>query len=103
MWRATVLRRCGDVLCEAAFLTAPLEQCADGRTPREARRREVTHLRREGASAYAASVIALARQRPLLATFARRVDLPPALARHVHDLLLQTLRAPSLQARLAGS
>ena len=104
--RAVVLRRGGDVLCEAMLLrtgdTDPSATSAAGATgtlgltgtmgmfASGPRRRDNTMLRAEGVPAYPASMIAGIRQRPLLASFARRVDLPAPLARHVHALLLRT-------------
>ena len=81
-WRANVLRRGGDVLCEALFL---------GRSTAADLGRDM--LRGERIAAHAASLLASLRQRPVLATFARRLELPPPLARHVHGLLLRTATA----------
>ena len=111
--RAVVLRRAGDVLCEALLLR-PADGGADpssngtswsagtsgftgilsstgifGGFGSDARRRDNALLRAEGVPAYPASMIAEIRHRPMLVTFARRVDLPAALARHVHGLLVR--------------
>ena len=54
------------------------------------RRKDNGLLRAEGVSSYPATMISNIRHRPLLATFARGMDLPAPLARHVHALLLHT-------------
>ena len=107
--RATVLRRGGDTLCEALLLRASDADVSlagslglmssagatglgsSGTFSSDSRRRDNALLRSEGVPSYPASMIAGIRQRPLLVSFARRIDLPTPLARHVHGLLLQTL------------
>ena len=107
--RATVVRRGGDALCEALLLRASDGDASLGGTlgltsiaggtglgtsvpfTSDSRRRDNALLRAEGVPSYPAAIISGIRQRPLLVSFARRIDLPAPLARHVHGLLLQTL------------
>jgi hypothetical protein len=90
--RATVLRRGGDALCEAMYLTTPdAGATVNGSTATQLYRRDRSLLRNENVASHAAAVLSSIRQRPLLATFARAIELPPPLARHVHALLLRTL------------
>ena len=90
--RATVLRRGDDALCEAMFLTTPdAGATVNGSTATQLYRRDRNLLLNENVSSHAAAVLSSIRQRPLLATFARGIELPPPLARHVHALLLRTL------------
>ena len=97
--QAVVTRGGGKVLCEALLLlAADADASATGTLGgtlgslfgRDGRRGEAGLLRAAGVAAYPASMIAGLRHRPLLATFARGVDLPVPLARHVHGLLLRT-------------
>ena len=97
--RAAVLRGGRGVLCEGLLLRpgdadSSLAETAGGTLGSlfawDARRRDNGSLRAEGVAAYPASMLAGIRHRPLLATFARRVDLPAPMARHVHGLLLRT-------------
>jgi hypothetical protein len=97
--RAVVLRGDRNVLCEGLLLlTTETDQSSMGTLGGtlgslfswDSRRRDNNLLRAEGVPSYPASMISGIRHRPLLATFARGVDLPVPLARHVHGLLLRT-------------
>jgi len=88
--RANVLRRGGNLLCDALFLGVSSAAGSD---------RDV--LRDDGIAFHPASLLASIRQRPVLATFARRLELPLPLARHVHGLLLRTMPTER-PARLCG-
>lgn len=118
--RAVVARRGADVLCEALLLrttdgdgslagTSAWTGTAGGTGlgtsapfTSDSRRRDNALLRAEGVPSYPASMIAGIRQRPLLVSFARKIDLPAPLARHVHGLLLQTLPAEARCPVCAG-
>jgi len=92
--RAEVCRR-GDVLCEALLLTEDEKPADPGETRIALSARHARDgLRAEGLTALQASMLAGIRQRPLLATVARRAELPPATARQVHRLLLSSLCDP---------
>ena len=102
-----------NVLCEALLLVQQdAEPVSTGGTLGETlgslfswdgRRRDNGLLRSEGVPSYPASMIAGIRHRPLLATFARGVDLPAPLARHVHGLLLRTAPKDARCASCAGT
>ena len=88
------VRRAGDVLCDALLLTADPATTGDpGDTyaPASARQARAA-LRAEGLTAHQASLLTQTRQRPLLATCARRAELPAPMARQLHRMLLSTLR-----------
>ena len=88
------VRRAGDVLCDALLLTAdPATTGYPGDTyaPASARQARAA-LRAEGLPAHQASLLTQTRQRPLLATVARRAELPAPMARQLHRMLLATLR-----------
>ena len=97
--RAEVCRR-GDVLCEALLLTEDEKPADPGETRIALSARYVRDvLRAEGLTAQQASMLAGIRQRPLLATVARRAELPPPMARQVHRLLLAALVEGEARAR----
>lgn len=102
--RAAVVRGGGDVLCEAILLTGADTGAGDdpAALASEAYRRERELLRNEGVPSHPAALLSSIRQRPLLATFARRVELPPPLARHVHGLLLRTAADHALSCTCCG-
>jgi hypothetical protein len=89
VYRATVFRQDG-VLCDAVLLVHPPLDAESHRSSLLDVRRDAAALRGEGLASHPAALLSSLRQRPLLATFARRVELPPPLARHVHGLLLRT-------------
>ena len=103
--RATVLRRGGDVLCEAMYLTAtdPAATFSGSTTLSGLSRRDRDLLRSENVASHPAALLASIRQRPLLATFAKRMELPPPLARHVHALLLRTVPTDAVCIRCGGA
>jgi len=111
--RAVVRRAGRNVLCKALLLVQQdAEPVSTGGTLGETlgslfswdgRRRDNGLLRAEGVPSYPASMIAGIRHRPLLATFARGVDLPAPLARHVHGLLLRTAPKDTRCASCAGT
>jgi hypothetical protein len=86
--RASVCRG-RDVLCDAVLLADDGESRdpADTRAPRSER----GALRAEGLTAQQAALLTQTRQRPLLATVARRAELPAPTARLVHRMLLGAL------------
>jgi hypothetical protein len=79
-----------NVLCDALLLLEQLESCDPGET-RAPARQERSALRAEGLTAQQASLLAQTRRRPLLATVARRVELPAPTARLVHRILMAAL------------
>jgi hypothetical protein len=98
--RAVVRRRDRKVLCDAVLLlpgdpnlsaaTATAGGTFGSLFSTDAHGRDNRLLRAEGVASYPAAMISRLRHRPLLATFARNIDLPAPLARHVHGLLLRT-------------
>ena len=103
--RASVLRRDRKVLCDALLLLPAEPGLSSAATAggtfgslfgSDARGRDNRLLRAEGVPSYPAAMLANVRHRPLLASFARGIDLPVPLARHVHALLLRT--APATHA-----
>lgn len=89
--RANVCRG-RDVLCDAVLLVDD-EECRDPGDTR-APRAERSALRAEGLTAQQAALLTQTRQRPLLATVARRAELPAPTARLVHRMLLGALPEP---------
>ena len=86
--RTAEVSRNGETLCDAVLLLP----FADGDEPGSAPRRDRDRLRAAGLRSGPAALLAAMRQRPLLATFARRVELPGATARQVHRALVSAFR-----------
>ena len=112
--RAAVLRHGRHLLCDALLLrpgdadsfSSSIETAGGtfgSLLAWDARRKDNGLLRAEGVASYPAATLAGVRHRPLLATFARRVDLPAAMARHVHGLLLRTAPGDGRCRKCAGT